>query len=305
MIAQALGMLIPPLFLGAGGRGDFAFMGALIAFIALISAVLFLPGMREDKIVIDRYYSSEYKRMGLFKGAKEVFAQKSFVIFFIGILGFHTATNLMTGNAFYLLNFALRWTPDMLTFIFAALLSGALLSIPFWRYVLRRLGDTKKTLSIGGFVLAASLIPLSFVTDLVGFLIVMFIVGFCMGAMWSFFFPIIEANVMDDFVVRTGKNQKGVLAGTASILHRLTAFIDELIIAITHTATGFVAGIADYATMAATADDIGLVVFGVQLLAGVVPMIILVIGTLIFWKYYPLSPEKVLANKQKLLELGF
>ncbi|MHA2401220.1 MAG: MFS transporter [Promethearchaeota archaeon] len=306
MIAQALGMLIPPLFLGAGGRSDFAFMGALIAVIALVSAVLFLPGMREDKVVIDRYYSSEYKRMGLFKGAKEVYKQKSFIFFFIGILAFHTATNLMTGNAIYLLNFALRWTPDMLTFIFAALLTGALISIPFWRFVvLRRTGDTKKTLSIGGLVLAASLIPLSFVTDFVGFLIVMFIAGFCMGAMWSFFFPVIEANVMDDYVVRTGKNQKGVLAGFSSVLHRLTAFIDELIIAITHTATGFVAGIADYATMAATADDIGLVVFGVQLLAGIVPMIILVIGTLIFWKFYPLTPEKVLENKQKLLELGF
>jgi Na+/melibiose symporter-like transporter len=262
--------------------------------------------MREDKVVIDRYYSSEYKRMGLFKGAKEVYKQKSFIFFFIGILAFHTATNLMTGNAIYLLNFALRWTPDMLTFIFAALLTGALISIPFWRFVvLRRTGDTKKTLSIGGLVLAASLIPLSFVTDFVGFLIVMFIAGFCMGAMWSFFFPVIEANVMDDYVVRTGKNQKGVLAGFSSVLHRLTAFIDELIIAITHTATGFVAGIADYATMAATADDIGLVVFGVQLLAGIVPMIILVIGTLIFWKFYPLTPEKVLENKQKLLELGF
>ncbi|MFX1590149.1 MAG: MFS transporter, partial [Promethearchaeota archaeon] len=45
MVAQALGFLIPPLFLVAGNtRTSFALMGAMMAVICLISAVLFLPG---------------------------------------------------------------------------------------------------------------------------------------------------------------------------------------------------------------------------------------------------------------------
>jgi Na+/melibiose symporter-like transporter len=306
MIAQAFGMLIPPLFLGAGAlRSEFAFMGAMIATIALISAVLFLPGMREDKIVIDRYYSTEYKRMGIFKGAKEVFTQKSFLFFFIGILAFHTATNLMTGNALFVVNFVLRGTPDDLTFIFAALLSGALISIPFWRFLLKKLNNTKNVLSIGGVVLSISLIPMSLFTDLIAFIIIIFIAGFCMGAMWSFFFPVIEANVMDDYVVRTGKNQKGVLAGSSAVLHRLTAFFDEIIIATVFSITGFVEGYDNYTDLAAAVVNIDLVIWGIRLMAGIIPTIIILAGTLIFWKFYPLTPEIVLENKRKLRELGF
>ena len=257
------------------------------------------------KVVIDRYYSSDYKRMGIFEGAKEVYKQKSFIYFFIGILAFHTATNLMTGNALFFIKFVMQEDAFMLTPMFAALLTGALLSIPFWRYMLRRLKDAKKTLSIGGIVLAASILPLSFFTDFIAFTILLFIVGFSMGAMWSFFFPIIEANVMDEYVVRTGKNQKGVLAGFSSILHRLTAFLDELIIVIVFTITGFVAGHDNYTDLAAAVADINLVVLGLQVMMGIIPMIILLLGTLIFWKKYPLTPEKVLENKQKLKELGF
>jgi GPH family glycoside/pentoside/hexuronide:cation symporter len=309
MIAQALGMLIPPLFLGAGARADFAFMGALVAVIALISVVGYLPGMKEDKVVIDRYYSSDYEKMGLFKGMKEVYKQKSFIFFFIGILSFHTATTLLTANSLFIIRFVIQDDPEMLTPIFAALLSGALLSIIFWRKLLKKMNDAKKVLSIGGIAIAASVVWLSFTVSLIDLIILVFIVGFCTGAMWSFFFPIIEANVMDDYVVRTGKNQKGVLAGAASVLHRVTAFIDELLFAIVFTLTGFVAGNTTYAELAtdvaAAGGNINLVIWGLRLLMGIIPMIIILTGTLIFWKYYPLTPELVLENKQKLKELGF
>jgi Na+/melibiose symporter-like transporter len=261
--------------------------------------------MREDKIVIDRYFLAEYERMGIFKGAKEVYKQKSFIFFFIGILAFHTATSLMTGNALFWISYVIRASPDDLTFIFAALLGGALISIPFWRYVLNRMNNTKRVLSIGGILLAISLTPLSFISDLYIGLIPTFIVGFCMGAMWSFFFPVIEANVMDDYVVRTGKNQKGVLAGFSSILHRLTAFIDEMIIATVFSLTGFVAGYPTYDLLEPVVADINLVQWGIRLMMGIIPAVILLIGTLIFWKFYPLTPEKVLENKRKLKELGF
>jgi Na+/melibiose symporter-like transporter len=281
----------------------------LVAVIALISVVIYLPGMREDKMVIDRYYSADYERMKLFKGIGQVYKQKSFIIFFIGILGFHASTSLMTGNALFVIRFVIRDSPDMLTPIFAALLTGALISIPFWRYILKRLNDAKKVLVIGGLAITASLSPLSFVVSLIDFIIVVFIAGFCMGAMWMFFFPVIEANVMDDYVVRTGRNQKGVLAGGSAVLHRITAFLDELIFAIVFALTGFIEGNTTYAQLeaavTAAGGDINLVVWGIRLLMGLIPMLIILTGTLIFWKFYPLTPEKVLENKQKLKELGF
>lgn len=114
------------------------------------------------------------------------------------------------------------------------------------------------------------------------------------------------ANAQDDYVVHTGKNQKGLLIGTWAVLGLITAFIDELLIATVFTLTGFVPGIPDYTTLAATPGvNVDLVLFGIRLLLGIIPMLVLLVGTLIFWKYYPLTQEKVLENKAKLLELGF
>jgi Na+/melibiose symporter-like transporter len=133
----------------------------------------------------------------------------------------------------------------------------------------------------------------------------MFITGFAMGSTWSLGIPIIFSNVLDDFVVRTSKNQKGFVMGAWVLLTVFTSFLDELVIAIVFTTTGFVAGIDTFEQLVLTVPNVNLVLWGIRLLVGVIPMITLLIGTLIFWKYFPLSQEKVIENKLKLKELGF
>jgi Na+/melibiose symporter-like transporter len=136
-------------------------------------------------------------------------------------------------------------------------------------------------------------------------MIIMFLVGFGTGSVWTIGMPILYSNAQDDFVVRTGKNQKGILVGTWAVIGLVTAFIDELLIALVFTFTGFEAGLKDYAALVASGADVGLIRLGIRLLLGIIPMLVLLTGTLIFWKYYPLTQEKVLENKAKLLELGF
>ena len=43
----------------------------------------------------------------------------------------------------------------------------------------------------------------------------------------------------------------------------------------------------------------------IGLLIGIIPMCIILLGVVVFWKLYPLTPEKMLENKVKLKELGF
>ena len=118
--------------------------------------------------------------------------------------------------------------------------------------------------------------------------------------------PVLFSNAQDDFVVRTGRNQKGILVGTWAVLSLATAFIDELLITTVFTVTGFNPGIPDYATLAATPGiNVSLVLLGIRLLLGIIPAGIVLIGALIFWKFYPLTQEKVLESKVKLLEMGF
>ena len=306
MVAQVLGLMIPPLFLvGGAGREGFAFMGAMIAFIALIGGILFLPGAKEDKIVIDRYFSGEYEKMSFFKGMKEVVKLKSFQVHLVFVTAWVASTEMLMGNAIFMTIFVLRASPDEVTFIFAALLGGAFISIPFWYTLLKKMENNKKMCAIGGFSVSAAMVPLSFFQTIIDFLILLFIFGFCAGSLWAFIYTILGANVQDDYAAKTGKNQKAILVGTGVFLGRLAATIDELIIATVHTLTGFKPGYDTYEGLAGAVSDIELVIWGLRLLGGVIPAIIMFIGTFIFWKYYPLTQEEVLKNKKILEELGF
>ena len=306
MIALSMGMLIPPLFLGLGtGRESYAIMGGMVAFIALISAVLCLPGSREEKLVIDRYYSTEYERMSFLKGLKEAIFNKPFVVFMIALTAFNIATTIMTSNVVYLTTFVLRASPDTITLIFAIFLTGALISIPFWLWYLKKIKNNKKVLTVGGFVMCAALVPMTFFQTLIDLLIIVFILGVSMGSMWIYFYTVILANVADDYVVKTKKNQKAILIGVTFLVSRLGATMDELLISLVHDLTGFIPGYDTYEALAAVVANMEPVLWGIRFLTGVIPALILLIGTLIFWKFYPLTQDLVIKNKAELEKLGF
>jgi Na+/melibiose symporter-like transporter len=44
---------------------------------------------------------------------------------------------------------------------------------------------------------------------------------------------------------------------------------------------------------------------GIRLLQGVIPALILLVGVLVLWKFFPITQERLLSNKAKLEELGF
>ncbi len=307
MVAMVVGTTIPPLLLVFGeGKESYTIMAILVALIAIICVILFLPSAREDKIIIDRYFSTEYERMNYIKGVKEVLTQKSFIAFIIQQITLGVATTIMTAMIVYLTIFVLRTTPDIMTVFFAIFLTGALISVPFWMKILKKTGNnTKKVYTIGSFSLCVALIPLTFFQTFIDLGILMFIVGFAMGCVWTMGIPWILSNVQDDYLVRTGKNQKGIVIGTWMLTGLFTAFIDELIIASVFGLTGFVAGYDTYEGLAAVVPDMGPIIWGIRLLVGVIPMVLILIGTIIFWKLYPLTQEKVMENKAKLKELGF
>ena len=306
IIGQVTGLLLPPIFLSMGeGMEIYAFMAVMISVITLIGSLIFLPGTREDQIMIDRYYASEYKEMGFFEGLKESLKLKSFIVFIITFSAYEIMVGLVTANSIYLVIFVLRADIDTVILVFGLFLLGAMISVPFWVRLAKKLEDNKKAFTIGGFVICAALIPMTFFQTLIDLLIFTFILGIAMGSLWTLLLPVIQPNVLDDFVVTTEKNQKGIQVGLTTFIVRLTATIDELIIAIVHTLTGFKAGYDTYEGMAGTGTDMTLVIWGIRILQGIIPMGILLIGILIFWKYYPLSQDILKQNKAKLKELGF
>ena len=291
MVAQSVGMILPPLLVvdilfGELNPLSYTLMAIIMASIMIIFGIMFvLKGAREDKTIIDRYYSRDYEPLKIFKGLLLVLKQKSFMALYASYVLWLSATTIMTGMVVYLTSYVLQ-DSDMTIFL-ALFMVGGLVSIPFWLKILKKMNNNKKTYLIGSLILSALVVALTFFQTDIDFMIMMFLMGFGNGCIWSIGMPVLYSNVQDDFLVRNGKNQKGILVGTWAVISLITAFIDEALITLVFWLAG---------------SNIEL---AIRLLIGIVPALVILLGTLIFWKVYPLTQEKVLENKAKLLELGF
>jgi len=298
LLAIILGMLLPALFIDiipGDTKASYRAMGGMIALISLFFAFLSIPGNREDKIIIDRYFSSDYgKQMNFFKATKEALKLKSFIVFFIFATCYGITIAIIVINMLYLVTFVLQASAIMYILILSMYLAGTFISIPFWLKYLKKTNDNKKSFVVGGLSYCAALIPLTFFQGLNDLLIMAFILGFASGGLNTFTSTIIFPSVADDFVVKTKKNQKGVLFGIFALLSRLVETLDKLIFAIIHTITGFE---DDPYSISA--------IFGIRLLQGIIPAVILLAGILIFWKFFPLTQEVVIKNKAELEKLRF
>ncbi len=299
-------MTVPPLLIAFGtGKSAYLYMGLFAAVLGIVFIILFLPGAHEDKIMIDRFYSGKYERSPFFRGIWDVLKQKSFLAFIVHYTSFSVATTIMTAIIVYATTFILRVGADTITILFGISLLGALISVPFWLRMFKKVNNNKKVYTIGSFVLCLALIPLTFFQSIIDFAVFMFIVGFAMGCVWTSGIPWIYSSVQDDYVARTERNQKGVLVGTWAIFTLVTAFLDEAIISTVYSLTGFFAGYDTYEALEAVVPNITPILWGIRFLAGVIPSLVILIGTLVFWKFFPLTQDKILENKAKLMELGF
>jgi GPH family glycoside/pentoside/hexuronide:cation symporter len=308
MLAQVLGMMLPPLLFFFGDTPlSYTVMAAIIATIAIVFGIIFvIRGAREDETIIDTYYSTDYKSLNIFKALWKVISQRSFVGLYIGYVAFLTATTIMTNMIAYLVTFIFGSDdPDAMIPFLALFLGGALISVLLWLPILKRMKNNKRTYFIGSFILCALIVPLTFFQGDIDLMIIMFFVGIGTGSVWSIGMPVLYSDAQDDYMVRTGVHRKGMLVGTWAVIGLLTAFIDEALITWVFTITNFAPGIETLAELQLLYSPAGvaLVQMGIRWLLGIIPATVLLIGTVLFTIIYPLTPEKVLENKAKLKEL--
>jgi len=297
ILAILLGMLLPALFIDiipGDKKASYQIMGGVIAIVALLFAFLTLPGNREDKIIIDRYFAPDTEeRMNFFEATKKALKLKSFVVFFIFATTYGVMIAIVVTNMIYIITFVLQVDAFAYVLILGTYLAGTFISIPFWLKFLKKINNNKKVFVIAGLAQCAALIPLTFFQGLNDLIIMAFILGFASGGLNTFTSTIIWPSVVDDFVVKTEKSQKGVLFGIWALLLRLVETIDELIFAIVHTITAFESD--PYSVSA---------IFGTRLLQGIIPAAVLLIGILVFWKFFPLTQDVIIKNKAELERLG-
>ena len=137
-------------------------------------------------------------------------------------------------------------------------------------------------------------LPIIFVNSLIFLIITAATIGFA-GGIFFVMQDAVFADVVDETVILDGDRREGTYFGIKIFLSRLSGIVVALSIALVHIATGF--------NPRAT-EQTPLALIGIRIHIGVIPVISLLIGGFIFWKFYDLTPERSKEIHVKIKELG-
>jgi len=297
IIGISLGGIVPPLLITYGVPSTFIIQAGVVSIIALIMLILGIPGWRDDPDSVDRYldkYEKEKQEESFFKSMIATFHQKSFVLLLIIYLTWQVLAFCVQASIPYIMRFVLKMEASAQLFLQVGFLIGAVLSIPLWVKLANKLNDNKKVYVIAGVVLVIFSIPLSLVVEYYILIIVFILWGVGLGGFWALN-RIILSDVVDEAVVNTGKREEGIYSGIFMFFNRVAIIVQVIIFATMHTLTGFVEGADSQSSQAQ---------LGIRLHFGIIPAIALLIGVLLFWKFYDLTPSRIEDVRSKLKQMG-
>ena len=296
VIGTVSGAIVPPLFIIFGNLQSYIIHAGVVFLIAVIALSISLPGSRDEQAYVDRYlenFDKQAEKTPFFETLKTSLSQKNFLAYIIIILCYQIMIRSMTASIPYVARFILKLEASVITIIMGSFLISVLISTPFWVKLAHKINDNRKVFLITGGLLVIFTIPLIFVDSLMGFVIAMIIWGLVLGGFWAMQMVCL-ADVIDESVVNTSKREEGIYNGINTFFSRLAIIAQALSFAIVHTLTGFAEG-SD--TQSAEA------IVGIRIHFALIPFFALLIGVLIFWKFYTITPEKVNENQLKIKQL--
>lgn len=293
----ALGAIIPPLFITFGNLQSYIVSAGVVMMACILALFLAIPGCREDQEKIDSFlmkYEKGMERESFFKTLKTSLKQKNFVVFIVMYVFYQSMASLLGASIPYLVRYVYRMEASAVGLVMVGFLLGSFISIPLWMFIAQKTNNNRKTIRSAAVVITIFTTPLFFIEDYFILIIATALWGIGLGGFWVMLGPIF-ADVIDESVASTGKREEGIYNGILTFFARMSIILQAITIAVVHSLTGFVEGAE---TQSATA------IFGIRLHFGLIPMIFMLISTIVLWKYYDLTPEKVKVLKEKLEQLG-
>lgn len=296
LIGVVLANLLPPMIIEFGNVASYMIMALILVLICLLSWFLMLPGIKDDKQSVEEYLAhyEDSERKSFFKTLKTAFKQKSLIGFLFLFMAWIAMVGMVQSSFLYWIRFIIFGEASDVLYIMIMFLLGVFIGIPLWIKFYKKVGeDNRKTMiytSIGCIIMTTIL---TFITNLTGLYIVIFLWGIVVGGFWIIYIPT-YSDVIDESISITGTRQEGFYSGLRRFMSNLASVIYALLFAIVHETTGFVE-VADKQTSSAN--------FGILLLFGVIPAVIMSIGLTIFWKLYDITPDRSKKIREKLEEL--
>jgi GPH family glycoside/pentoside/hexuronide:cation symporter len=303
-VGTAFGAIIPSLFITWNQRSTYVVQAGVVAIICMIALALAIPGSREDQVRVDCFLEKceeGIEREPFFREFRSILKHKNFMAYVISFMFYQSLVVSMIGSIPYVAESVLNVAAGNVTLIFASLLLGMFISMPIWGKIADKTNNDRKTMIIAATALTIGTLPLFLINDYFVMLIAIFIWGLCEGGYWVMLSPVFSITI-DESVALSGRRREGIYQGFQTFVSRAALVFQALSFSIIHTLTNFNpgSGIPGDPLPPQPPEAI----FGIQLHFGLIPMIFMIISTLILWRFFKLTPDKVKENKEKIAELG-
>ncbi len=288
------GFVIPPLFFEYGQPETFLTSAWVTAAVAIFAAMLLIPGVLENRSMISRYITkvetekAEGTALSFFTQMRRAFRRRNFLAFVLLYFFYQSAAMCMTGSIHYVGDYILPGGSSEVIIVFAGMLAGAMVGVPLWGKLSRRLKNNQKMLIITAVLMAVFAFPMTFLKTYTSFTIALFFWGIAFGGFWMFMSPAM-ADVIDEIVVDDKKRDDGIYMGFRAFFGRLSYASQAVTFWLVHELTNFT---EDPRSPEA--------IFGIHVHMALVPMGFLIIGIIIFLKLNKLTPEQVAEHKRQL-----
>ncbi|TFG03167.1 MAG: MFS transporter [Promethearchaeota archaeon] len=294
----ALGALLPAMIVDYDIASTYVLMAGVMIIIGLIVLGLSVPGYRENQELIDRFLSKHEKRerWSFFESLRNSFKLKSFAVFITTYTLYRCLVISMQASIPYVVEYVLGETAAIQTILSAGFLIGALISSPFWIFLAQKTNNNKRIMLFNSILLTVFTVPLYFFNSVPTLFIGLLLWGAGLGGFWTMISPVL-ADVIDDSIVKFGKRDEGVYNGFQQFFGRMGLFFQVIIFTTVHVLTGF----QERAPLAVQPPE---AIIGIQIHFSIIPAIVMLIGTIIFWRYYKLTPDVVTENQIKVEEMG-
>jgi GPH family glycoside/pentoside/hexuronide:cation symporter len=169
------------------------------------------------------------------------------------------------------------------------------LCVPIWIWISKKIG-VRKAYTAGLSINIIAYFLFFFVNDLNGVILVYAFAGIGYSATYGVLFNLLWAEGIDNAAVKTCKREEGSYNGILRVFSAFSYFFQTLIFAIVAIFSGY--------NPALGTRNSEIAKFGLKLQMSIIPMIILLIGAIIFVLMYKISKEDAIKNKEKLIEMG-
>lgn len=105
----------------------------------------------------------------------------------------------------------------------------------------------------------------------------------------------IFGDVVDESVLQTQQRNEGLFSGVRFFMTNLSRVLMSIIFTVVHELTGFIE---------ASEIQPSTAIFGIKLHSGFIPAVFMLVGVLVFWKYYDIAPDRAHQIKERLKELA-